>query len=88
MYAQSMKEQFMGVIKVVFAGLITVLVFLTVTYAYIVLRTRGPEGGRHGSIGIDVAILPRLTIYSPLYWVVVVLVAVVLWWLLRHWLFA
>ena len=77
----------MTFVKVILAAIVTVVALLVVTRLYIVGLTRGPKGGR-GVTGIDVAILPNLTIYSPTYWLVVVVVLALLWWFLWRWLFA
>jgi ABC-type branched-subunit amino acid transport system permease subunit len=77
----------MTFVKVILAAIVTVVALLVVTCLYIVGLTRGPKGVR-GATGIDVAILPNLTIYSPTYWLVVVVVLALLWWFLWRWLFA
>jgi len=43
---------------------------------------------RGGSVGIDAALLPRLTLYSPMFWLILLGVGAILWWSLRRWLFA
>lgn len=76
----------MFVLKTIAAMLITVVVLVVVTYCYIVVRIPGP--GKPGQqVGIDVALLPSMTIYSPMFWSVVVAVMAILWWALRRWLF-
>ncbi len=77
----------MVVVKGILAGLIAVAVLLVVTLVY-VWAAAGVWPRRGGSVGIDIALLPRLTVYSPVYWLVVVVVGAILWWLLRRWLFA
>ncbi len=77
----------MPFLKVILAVIITVVALLVATYSYIVGLTSGPKGAR-GAIGIDVALLPGMTIYSPIYWLVVVVVLAILWWFLWRWLFA
>ena len=74
-------------VKIAFAGVVGVLTLLIVTYIYVaVVTSRGPQDG--GSVGVDIAIIPSLTVYSPLYWLVVAVVAGMLWWLFHHWLFS
>ena len=77
----------MTFLKLILAAIVTVVTLLVVTYLYIFGLPRAVKGGQ-GTIGIDVAILPRMTIYSPTYWLVVVVVLALLWWFLWRWLFA
>jgi hypothetical protein len=73
--------------KVILAAIVTVAALLVVTYLNIFGLMRGPKDVR-GVTGIDVALLPRMTIHSPTYWLVVVVVLALLWWFLWRWLFA
>ncbi len=73
--------------RVLLAAFISVVAVLVVTVCYVLVTARG-AGGERGSVGIDVVLLPHMTIYSPLYWLVLAVVLAVLWWFLWRWLFA
>lgn len=77
----------MALLRVLLAVLISVVALLVVTFCYVLVRTRGAQGPRGGAVGIDVALLPRMTVFSPMYWLVVVVVLGILWWFLWGWLF-
>ncbi len=77
----------MTAVKIVLSAVVTVVVLLVVTYSYLAIILRRADSPR-GSVGLDVVLLPRLTIYSPMYWLVVVVVIAGLWWILGKWLFA
>jgi hypothetical protein len=74
-------------LKVILAAIVTVVSLLVVTCLYLVGLTRAPKGVP-GATGIDVVIVPNLTIYSTTYWLVVIVVLALLWWFLWRWLFA
>jgi hypothetical protein len=73
--------------KVLLAALITALTLIVATYYYIEAVT-GVRGGKGGSTGIDTALLPHFTIYSPVFWLMVAAILAILYWIFRHWLFA
>jgi hypothetical protein len=74
--------------KVLLAAFITVFTLLVATYCYIIAAARRPGlEGKRGSIGIDAALLPHLTIYSPVFWLMVAAILAILYWPFRRWLF-
>jgi hypothetical protein len=75
-------------LKLVFLVFATVVVLVLFTYAWIVAQTPGPKWfTNQGSAGIDVDLLPAMTLHSPLYWLVVVAILAAAGWLCRRWVF-
>ena len=76
----------MSFLKSIVAAVITVVTGVVVTHLYIYAIT-GPHSSGRGSEGVDISLLPKATVYSPIWWLVMVVVLAVLWWLLGRWLF-
>jgi membrane protein implicated in regulation of membrane protease activity len=67
--------------RVIVSVLVTLLLILVGTIVYLVIFT---SYTRAAAISIDV--IWALTLYNPLYWVIVVVVVSIMVWLSRRWL--
>jgi hypothetical protein len=76
----------MTAIKVGVSALTSIVVLAVVTFVYLLVAVK--RLGLGPGVGLDVVLIPRLTIYSPMYWVVVIVVMGGLWWGLSKLLFA
>jgi hypothetical protein len=78
---------FLKLALVVFA---TVCVLLLFTYVWVVALTPGVRWisrPTQGATGIDVSLVPAMTLHSPLYWLAAVAILASAGWLCRHWVF-
>jgi hypothetical protein len=76
---------FLKLSVVVFA---TVCVLVLFTYAWAVAHIPGAKwvvGKNQGATGIDVSLLPSITLHSPLYWLLAVAILAAAGWLGRRW---
>lgn len=70
----------MTILKVVLSIFVAFCVLVVFTYGWVVAQSRGTK-----ATGLDV--LRAITIYSPLWWLLVAALVAVIWWLCRRWLF-
>ena len=75
-------------LKLIFLVFATIVVLVLFTYVWVVVQTPGPKWfTSRGVTGIDVDLLPAMTLHSPLYWLVVLAVLAAAGWLCRRWVF-
>jgi len=80
----------MTFIKLALCALVTLIALIATTCLFVSLRLRPLHkltGTPQGSVGIDVALLSRMTIHSPLYWLAVIAILAAAGWLCRRWAF-
>jgi hypothetical protein len=75
-------ERDMAIVKMILAGMSTIGFLLVVTIAYVYIRA-----SRTGAKVIGVDVLRLWTVYSPMYWILMVAVLAVLTYLFWHWAF-
>ncbi|PYX01750.1 MAG: hypothetical protein DMG89_00390 [Acidobacteria bacterium] len=59
----------MAFLKVLLSSIASVITFVMASLVYLFIRMRAPVDS--GTTGTDITLLPSMTIFSPLYWLVV-----------------